>query len=157
MAEPQFAERPELRGRYMLRGYLSTRMAEALAASDVLLCRSGAATLSELAVLGRPSILVPLPPGFTGSPQAANAAMFRQAGAAEVILDKDLTANSLLEALMPLLTNPPRRTLMANAARTLAQPDATIYLADAVAELAKKRMEKLATREPRQGRATPSQ
>ena len=79
MAEPQFAERPELRGRYMLRGYLSTRMAEALAASDVLLCRSGAATLSELAVLGRPSILVPLPPGITGSPQATNAAMFRQA------------------------------------------------------------------------------
>jgi UDP-N-acetylglucosamine--N-acetylmuramyl-(pentapeptide) pyrophosphoryl-undecaprenol N-acetylglucosamine transferase len=156
MAEPQFAERPELRGRYVLRGYLSTRMAEALAASDVLLCRSGAATLSELAVLGRPSILVPLPPGFTGSPQATNAAMFRQAGAAEVVLDKDLTANALLEALMPLLTNPPRRTLMANAARTLAQPDATIALADAVADLAKKRMEKLATRETRQARPTPS-
>ena len=155
MAEPQFAERPELRGRYVLRGYLSTRMAEALAASDVLLCRSGAATLSELAVLGRPSILVPLPPGFTGSPQATNAAMFRQAGAAEVILDKDLTVNALLEALMPVLSNPPRRTLMANAARTLAQPDATISLADSVAQLAKKRMEKLAQRDNRQAHATP--
>ena len=157
MAEPQFAERPELRGRYMLRGYLSTRMAEALAASDVLLCRSGAATLSELAVLGRPSILVPLPPGFTGSPQATNAAMFRQAGAAEVILDKDLTVNTLMEALMPLLNNPPRRTLMANAARTLAQPDAAFTLADAVADLAKKRMEKVALRDRRQARTTPGQ
>ena len=156
MAEPQFAERPELRGRYMLRGYLSTRMAEALAASDVLLCRSGAATLSELAVLGRPSVLVPLPPGITGSPQATNAAMFRQAGAAEVILDKELTVDTLLNALVPVLESSPRRTLMANAARTMGQPDATFTLSNMVAELAQKRMEKLAQREGRQARPQPN-
>jgi UDP-N-acetylglucosamine--N-acetylmuramyl-(pentapeptide) pyrophosphoryl-undecaprenol N-acetylglucosamine transferase len=154
LAEPLFRERPELRGRYVLRAYLSTRMAEALASSDVLLCRSGAATLAELAILGRPSILVPLPPGFSGSPQATNAAMFRQAGAAEVIADKELTPDSLLDMLVPLLENGPRRTLMANAARTLAQPDAAYALADTVAELAQKRMEKLAARAPRQ--MTPS-
>jgi UDP-N-acetylglucosamine--N-acetylmuramyl-(pentapeptide) pyrophosphoryl-undecaprenol N-acetylglucosamine transferase len=156
MAEPQFAERPELRGRYMLRGYLSTRMAEALVASDVLLCRSGAATLAELAVLGRPSVLVPLPPGFTGSPQATNAAMFRQAGAAEVILDKDLNVDTLLSALVPVLESPPRRTLMANAARTMGQPEATMTLSIMVAELAQKRMEKLAQREGRQVKPQPN-
>ncbi len=150
LAEPQFADRPELRGRYVLRGYLSTRMPEALAASDVLLCRSGAATLAELAVLGRPSILVPLPPGFTGSPQAINAAMFRQAGASEVILDKELTANSLLAALLPVLESPARRTLMANAARTLGLPEATNRLTDTVAELGHKRMEKVEARQARQ-------
>ncbi|MGO8948875.1 MAG: undecaprenyldiphospho-muramoylpentapeptide beta-N-acetylglucosaminyltransferase [Ktedonobacterales bacterium] len=150
MAEPQFAERPELRGRYMLRGYLSTRMPEALAASDVLLCRSGAATLAELAVMGRPSILVPLPPGITGSPQAINAAMFRQAGASEVIEDRELTADSLLAALVPVLESPPRRALMANAARTLGLPEATATLTDMVAELGQKRMEKMAGREARQ-------
>jgi UDP-N-acetylglucosamine--N-acetylmuramyl-(pentapeptide) pyrophosphoryl-undecaprenol N-acetylglucosamine transferase len=155
LAEPHFAERPELRGRYVLRGYISTRMAEALAASDVLVCRAGAATLAELAILGRPSILVPLPPGITGSPQEINAAMFRQAGAAEVIEDRELTPDTLQAAVLPILDSAPRRTLMANAARTLGQPEATYTLTDTVAELAKKRMEKLATREPRQ--APPAQ
>jgi UDP-N-acetylglucosamine--N-acetylmuramyl-(pentapeptide) pyrophosphoryl-undecaprenol N-acetylglucosamine transferase len=155
LAEPHFAERPELRGRYVLRGYISTRMAEALAASDVLVCRAGAATLAELAILGRPSILIPLPPGITGSPQEINAAMFRQAGASEVIEDRELTPDTLQAALLPILESAPRRTLMANAARTLGQPEATHTLTDTVAELAKKRMEKLAAREPRQ--APPAQ
>lgn len=142
-AEPYFLERPEMRGRYVLRAYLSTRMPEALAASDIVLCRSGAATLAELAILGRPSILVPLPPGFTGSPQAVNAAMFRQAGAAEVLLDRDLTVNSLIGMLFSLLENAPRRGLMASAARSLGQPHAAAALADAVATLAEARMRKL--------------
>lgn len=142
-AEPYFLERPEMRGRYVLRAYLSTRMPEALAASDIVLCRSGAATLAELAILGRPSILVPLPPGFTGSPQAVNAAMFRQAGAAEVLLDRDLTVNSLIGMLFSLLENAPRRGLMASAARSLGQPHAAAALADSVATLAEARMRKL--------------
>lgn len=143
IAEPYFLERPEMRGRYVLRAYLSTRMPEALAASDIVLCRSGAATLAELAILGRPSVLVPLPPGFTGSPQAVNAAMFRQAGAAEVLLDRDLTVSSLTGMLFPLLDNAPRRTLMASAARSLGQPQAAAILADAVATLAQARIRKL--------------
>jgi UDP-N-acetylglucosamine--N-acetylmuramyl-(pentapeptide) pyrophosphoryl-undecaprenol N-acetylglucosamine transferase len=142
-AEPYFLERPEMRGRYVLRAYLTTRMPEALGASDILLCRSGAATLAELAILGRPSVLVPLPPGFTGSPQAVNAAMFRQAGAAEVILDRDLTLSSLAGVLFPLLENAPRRALMSSAARSLGQPHAAATLADAVAALAKSRIRKL--------------
>jgi UDP-N-acetylglucosamine--N-acetylmuramyl-(pentapeptide) pyrophosphoryl-undecaprenol N-acetylglucosamine transferase len=150
LAEPHFAERPELRGRYVLRGYISTRMAEALAASDVLVCRAGAATLAELAILGRPSILIPLPPGITGSPQEINAAMFRQAGAAEVIPDRELTQDSLQAALLPVLESGARRTLMANAARTLGQPEATYTLSHTVAELARKRMDKLSGREARQ-------
>ncbi len=139
LAEPYFLERPEQRGRYVLRPYFSERMPEALGASDILLWRSGAATLAELAVLAKPSILVPLPPGFTGSPQAVNAATFRQAGAAEVILDKELTGERLLATLFALLENDERRALMASAARTLARPDAAVDLADAVAALAEKR------------------
>ena len=146
--EPYFVERPEHRGRYVLRAYLSARMPEALAASEVVLCRSGAATLAELAVLGKPSILVPLPPGFTGSPQAVNAEMFRAAGAAEIVLDKELTVDRLTTTLFPLLENGPRRALMAGAARSLALPDAARTLADTVAELAQRAMrrERPATR-----------
>ncbi|WIG60055.1 MAG: UDP-N-acetylglucosamine--N-acetylmuramyl-(pentapeptide) pyrophosphoryl-undecaprenol N-acetylglucosamine transferase [Ktedonobacterales bacterium] len=138
-AEPAFTERPEWRGRYVLRAYLTDRMAGALAASDIVLCRSGASTLTELATLGLPSVLVPLPPGFTGSPQAVNAAMFRQAGAAELIADKELTVDRLASVLLPLLENDARRTLMANAAAALAHPEAAAVLADTVAELAKRR------------------
>jgi UDP-N-acetylglucosamine--N-acetylmuramyl-(pentapeptide) pyrophosphoryl-undecaprenol N-acetylglucosamine transferase len=130
---------PDLRSRYVLHAYLKDDMPAALAASDVVLCRSGAATLAELAVVGRPSILVPLPPGFTGSPQQVNAEMFVRVGAAQMILDKHLTADKLLAALLPLLGDTGKRVSMAAAARTFAHTDATAKLAQSVAWLAWKR------------------
>ncbi len=131
-----------LRSRYVLHAYLKDDMPAALAASDVVLSRSGAATLAELAVVGRPSILVPLPPGFTGSPQQVNAKMFVRAGAAQMILDKRLTADQLLAALLPLLGNTGKRLNMATAARTFAHDDAAAKLAQSVAWLAWKRSAK---------------
>lgn len=138
-AERQLEALPELRPRYSLHAYLEAEMPAALAASDVVLCRAGAATLAELAVLGRPSILVPLPPGFTGSPQAANAAMFRRAGAAEVILDRDLSADHVSDVLLPLLTDDGQAMAMGLAARQLARPDAAATLAATVADLAERK------------------
>ncbi len=138
-AERQLAATPELRSRYALYAYLTDEMPMALAASDVVLCRSGAATLAELAVVGRPGILVPLPPGFTGSPQQVNANMFVRAGAAEMILDKRLTVDRLLGALLPLLSDVARRNAMGKAARELGLPNAAVQLADSVAWLAWRR------------------
>lgn len=137
-AERFLQMRPELRVRYGLHPYLDGPMPAALATSDIVLCRAGASTLTELAVLGRPSLLVPLPPGFTGSPQAVNAQMFRGAGAADVILDKDLTAEHLIATLFPLLENPGQRALMSKSARSLGHPDAAPILADAIAALAER-------------------
>src|SRR5260370_40209112 len=74
-----------LRRRYRLVAYLNEEMPMALQAADLVLCRSSASTLSELAVLGKPSILVPLPPAIGSSPHKANAAMFGRREAAEVI------------------------------------------------------------------------
>ena len=111
----------------------------ALAACDIALCRSGAATLAELSIIGRPSVLVPLPPGFTGSPQAVNAAMFQRAGAADMILDRDLTPSRAVELLAPLLGDANRRAQMSVAARKLGRPDAARELADLVASLANPR------------------
>lgn len=138
-AARQLAPLPALSTRYQLYPYLNEEMPAALAASDVVLCRSGASTLTELAVMGLPSVLVPLPPGFTGSPQAINAEMFRRAGAAEMVLDRDLTPTTLGAALYPLLDNASRRTLMASAARTLGHPEAAATLADIVAAIAQQR------------------
>jgi UDP-N-acetylglucosamine--N-acetylmuramyl-(pentapeptide) pyrophosphoryl-undecaprenol N-acetylglucosamine transferase len=136
LADRALAATPELRARYALFPYLKTRMPAALAACDVALCRSGAATLAELSIIGRPSVLVPLPPGFTGSPQAVNAAMFQQAGAAEMILDRDLTPARAYDLLEPLLGDANRRLQMSVAARKLGRPDAALDLADLVASLA---------------------
>jgi UDP-N-acetylglucosamine--N-acetylmuramyl-(pentapeptide) pyrophosphoryl-undecaprenol N-acetylglucosamine transferase len=139
-AEPFLSAHPELRARYALHAYLHDEMATALAAADVVLCRSGAATLAELSALGRASILVPLPPGFTGSPQAVNAQAFVGVGAAVSVLDKDLTPEALTSLLFPLLSDSSRREQMATAARTLAQPHAAAKLADLVAWHAWKRI-----------------
>ena len=141
-AEAQLVNDPtggQLVKRYRLYPYLDEQMPAALAASDIVLCRSGAATLAELAVLGRPSLLVPLPPGFSGSPQQVNAEMFVRAGAAAMVLDKDLTAERLRGLLQPLLADRLRLGQMGAAARTMARPNAAAVLADAVAELAKRR------------------
>lgn len=122
--------------RYRIEPYLDADMPTALAASDAVIARAGAATLAELAVLGKPGILVPLPPGFSGSPQEANAAMFAKHGAAAVVLDKDLAAGSLLAAIRDLFADPNTRVKMSLAARQLARPNATADLASAVVGLA---------------------
>ncbi|MGE5333316.1 MAG: undecaprenyldiphospho-muramoylpentapeptide beta-N-acetylglucosaminyltransferase [Nitrososphaerota archaeon] len=138
-AAHELAPLPGLNKRYQLYPYLNEEMPSALAASDVVLCRSGASTLTELAVLGLPSVLVPLPPGFTGSPQAVNAEMFRQNGAAEMVLDRDLTPKTLGTALYPLLESSSRLALMASAARSLGHPEAAAAIAATVAALAQGR------------------
>jgi UDP-N-acetylglucosamine--N-acetylmuramyl-(pentapeptide) pyrophosphoryl-undecaprenol N-acetylglucosamine transferase len=141
-AQAQLAADPtggRMAARYQLHAYLDEPMPYALAASDVVLCRSGAATLAELAALGKPGLLVPLPPGFSGSPQQVNAEMFVRAGAATMLLDKDLAVDSLRGLLLPLLAEPRRLAAMGAAARTLARPNAAVELADAVAALARRR------------------
>jgi UDP-N-acetylglucosamine--N-acetylmuramyl-(pentapeptide) pyrophosphoryl-undecaprenol N-acetylglucosamine transferase len=141
-ARAQLATDPtggRLAARYQLHAYLDEPMPAALAASDIVLCRSGAATLAELAALGRPSLLVPLPPGFSGSPQQVNAEMFVKVGAAAMELDRHLTADSLHHLLLSLLGEPGQLARMSAAAQTLARPHAAADLADAVADLAMRR------------------
>ncbi len=138
-ADSALANTPELRSRYVLFPYLKTEMPDAVAACDIAFCRSGASTLTELAIIGRASVLVPLPPGFTGSPQAVNAEMFQRAGAAEVVLDRDLTPSRACDLLMPLIGDANRRLQMGVAARRMAKPAATRDLAELVFSLAQRR------------------
>jgi UDP-N-acetylglucosamine--N-acetylmuramyl-(pentapeptide) pyrophosphoryl-undecaprenol N-acetylglucosamine transferase len=83
--------------------------------------------------------LVPLPPGFSGSPQLINAEMFAHAGAATIVLDRDLTVERLRAELPTLLADGARLAAMGAAAHALARPDAAAALADAVAALAARR------------------
>ncbi|HYX48337.1 MAG TPA: glycosyltransferase, partial [Ktedonobacteraceae bacterium] len=114
-----------LKKRYRLVAYLNEDMPLALQAADLVLCRSGASTLSELAVLGKPSILVPLPPAIGSSPQEANAEMFGRKAAADVIKDHDLKSRELAERVKNILSSSTRLEAMAEASRSFAKPQAT--------------------------------
>lgn len=127
------------RRRYRLEPYLDAQMPVALQAADVVLCRAGAATLSELAVLGKPAILVPLPPAIGGSPQEANAAMFGRKQAAQVIRNDDLSPQVIVEHVLSVILSDALKESMANAALALAKPQATQAIAAAVIQIAKER------------------
>jgi UDP-N-acetylglucosamine--N-acetylmuramyl-(pentapeptide) pyrophosphoryl-undecaprenol N-acetylglucosamine transferase len=92
------------------------------AAADVVLARSGS-TVAELCAAGRSSVLVPFA-AAADDHQRKNAEVLVEAGAAVMLLQKDVTEESLLEVLVGLLTNAPRRAEMASRARGLARPGA---------------------------------
>lgn len=126
-----------LNKRYRLEPYMDADMPLAYQAANLVLCRSGAATLSELAVLGKPSILVPLPPAIGSSPQEANANMFARKQAAEVIRNADLKPQLLVERVLAILSSDALLESMANAARSFAKPEATQEIAAELIKIAK--------------------
>jgi UDP-N-acetylglucosamine--N-acetylmuramyl-(pentapeptide) pyrophosphoryl-undecaprenol N-acetylglucosamine transferase len=127
----------ETRQRYRLVPYMDEEMPLALQAADLVLCRSGASVLSELAVLGKPSVLVPLPPALGGSPQEVNAAMFQREQASEVILNDLLKPEVMIDRVTYILSQPARLQAMSQAASTLAKPDATQEIVETIVTLAK--------------------
>ncbi|QBD81191.1 undecaprenyldiphospho-muramoylpentapeptide beta-N-acetylglucosaminyltransferase [Ktedonosporobacter rubrisoli] len=126
-----------LRQSYRLEAYLSAEMPLALQAAALVICRSGASTLSELATLARPSILVPLPTEIGASPQEGNAAMFKQRGAAIVILNDDLTPESLNAVLKPTITSAQRLQELATAAGKLAMPNAGQQIVETIVSMSR--------------------
>ena len=105
-----------------------------LARAHLVIARSGASTVAELTVIGRPSILVPLPHALDND-QLRNAATLAELGAAWCIEQKDLSPQRLADDLGALLANPARLAEAATAARRLGRPDAVGRLADLVEEL----------------------
>ena len=104
------------------------RMDLVLAGCDVAVCRSGGTTVAELAIVGVPSILVPLPIA-TRDHQTANAQPLRAAGAAVVVADAELDVGRLERELAPLLDDASRRSTMAAAAHGLGTPGAATAVA----------------------------
>jgi UDP-N-acetylglucosamine--N-acetylmuramyl-(pentapeptide) pyrophosphoryl-undecaprenol N-acetylglucosamine transferase len=103
-------------------------------AADLVVARSGATTLAELAASGTPAILVPLPTSADDH-QRKNAEVIATAGAAVVIEQRELPA-LLGDALAKLLADRERLVQMGKAARVLARPDAAARIADRVELLA---------------------
>jgi|HubBroStandDraft_1064217.scaffolds.fasta_scaffold20037_2 UDP-N-acetylglucosamine--N-acetylmuramyl-(pentapeptide) pyrophosphoryl-undecaprenol N-acetylglucosamine transferase len=110
-------------------------MAEAYGWADLVICRSGALTVSELAAAGVASVLVPFA-AATDDHQTCNASFLVKEGAALVISERELDAQRLGAALSQLCSARGRLLAMAERARALARPRAAEQLADACVELA---------------------
>jgi UDP-N-acetylglucosamine--N-acetylmuramyl-(pentapeptide) pyrophosphoryl-undecaprenol N-acetylglucosamine transferase len=110
-------------------------MPNQFAASDLILARSGASTVAELAASGKPSLLVPFPQAADDH-QRKNAEVLVEGGAAKILLEQDMTGPVLLEALSGLLSNREKLGEMASRARTFAHPEAAARIAQMVAALA---------------------
>lgn len=105
-----------------------------IAAAHLVVSRSGASSLADITVIGRPAILIPFA-AATGDHQTANAQALADAGAAHVHPESVLDADSLTRDIRAILTDPAQATAMAQAALTLARPDAARRLYDLVEEI----------------------
>ncbi len=107
------------------------RMALLLDAADIVVCRAGGTTVAELAVMGTPSLLVPLPIA-TRDHQSANAAELVDAGAAVCVPDGEFDATRLVSEVDRLLRGAGTLSEMASAAARSGRPDAASAVADLV-------------------------
>jgi UDP-N-acetylglucosamine--N-acetylmuramyl-(pentapeptide) pyrophosphoryl-undecaprenol N-acetylglucosamine transferase len=103
--------------------------------SDLIVCRAGATTLAEITAAGKPSILVPLP--SPDDHQRRNAEALAEVGAASVLLQSDLTGDSLADRILSLAADPERRRRMGASAQGAARPDAARIIAERALELVK--------------------
>lgn len=116
-----------------IREYISD-MDVCMAAADLIICRAGAITLSELLACGKPSILVPSP-YVAENHQFHNAMTLKRIGAAEIIEEKDLNDDKLIEVVSNLIENKPRLSEMSAAARGGAIIDANERIYEIIMQL----------------------
>ncbi len=120
---------------YEIVGY-EQDMPAAMAAADVVVCRSSSGLVSEVAVVGVPSVLIPWS-GASEDHQSANATVLVDVGAAELIGEADLTPARLGGVLDSLIADPERLEAMSRACTRVARPDAGQRVADLVEQLAR--------------------
>ena len=118
-----------------LREYIHD-MPAVMAAADMVMCRSGASTLSELAALGKPAILVPSP-NVTNHHQEKNARVLERAGAAKVLSEGQFDAAGLYEAVKTLLRDREALGEMSSAMRKSGVRDATGRIVDLILDIIK--------------------
>ena len=111
-------------------------MSQLMAAADLVICRAGAATISEVCASGTPCIMVPSP-NVTDNHQEKNARVLEKHGAAVVIREAECDGDSLYEAAKALLSDPQRLKDMRTAARKMAVVDAAEQIYGVIQELTK--------------------
>lgn len=108
---------------------------ERMERAQLVISRSGASSVADVTVIGRPAILVPFA-AATGDHQTANARGVVEAGGAVALAEKEFTVDAVATAITDILTQPGRAHDMAQAALSIGRPDATERLVALVEELA---------------------
>ncbi|WP_095588900.1 UDP-N-acetylglucosamine--N-acetylmuramyl-(pentapeptide) pyrophosphoryl-undecaprenol N-acetylglucosamine transferase [Actibacterium ureilyticum] len=108
-----------------------------LSEAQLVISRSGASSVADISVIGRPAVLVPFA-AATGDHQTANARGLVGADAAIMIPESRLEPGTLSEHITAILTNPEAAVQMAHGALTVGRPDATYRLVELVSQLAQK-------------------
>ena len=109
-------------------------MAQVMRAADLVICRAGASTISELTALGVPALIVPSP-YVTNNHQEKNARVLEEAGGAAVLLEKDSSGQALFQAACGILRNAEKRTSMEKAMTSLGIRDATERIYQTILEI----------------------
>ena len=117
--------------------YISN-MVDEFAKSDLIICRAGATSCAEIAAAGRAALLVPLPTAADDH-QRKNAEALERAGAARMILQKDLSGEKLASEIKELVNASDRISAMESAAKKLAKADAAEATVDLIENLAQKK------------------
>jgi len=125
-----------LRRRYVVVEFLDEELPDVLAAADLVVGRAGASTVAELAALGKPAILVPLP-GARGNEQLLNARLLAEAGSAVILEQRELTPERLVSVVRQLVVNRKLLACMGQKGRSLAVPDAAERLARLILQVAR--------------------
>jgi UDP-N-acetylglucosamine--N-acetylmuramyl-(pentapeptide) pyrophosphoryl-undecaprenol N-acetylglucosamine transferase len=122
--------------RYKPRQYINKEMPQVLAASSLVLGRSGAGTLWECAALGKPMILIPLRGSGTRGDQVENAEIFRKAGAAMVLEPDELKDRRGLDRILSLAADDEKLKTMARSSLEMSRPEAAAFIAGEILPVA---------------------
>jgi len=129
-AEAKAVENKDLKDSYHLVPFLKEEiLKQAYAICDLIVSRAGSGSIFEIAVLGKPSILIPLPEAAQNH-QVENAYAYSQKGAAVVLEEPNFTPNFFLEKLKFLFSHPEEMEKMAKAAKEFAKPEAAKTIAE---------------------------
>jgi UDP-N-acetylglucosamine--N-acetylmuramyl-(pentapeptide) pyrophosphoryl-undecaprenol N-acetylglucosamine transferase len=113
-------------------------MALVMRAADLVICRAGASTISELTALGAPALMVPSP-YVTNNHQEKNARALEEVGGAVVLLEKDCSGQTLFQSACKILQDTKKRTQMEQAMASLGIRDATERIYQTILEILEKR------------------
>jgi UDP-N-acetylglucosamine--N-acetylmuramyl-(pentapeptide) pyrophosphoryl-undecaprenol N-acetylglucosamine transferase len=111
---------PRAEVNYFPAPFFNQELPDIMAAADIVISRAGANTLAELAALGKPSLLIPLPQTASRGDQLRNAEVFRAAGAAIVLPEEEARPESFARLVTDLLADGERRAVMGRCAAKLA-------------------------------------
>ncbi|MEK7555043.1 MAG: UDP-N-acetylglucosamine--N-acetylmuramyl-(pentapeptide) pyrophosphoryl-undecaprenol N-acetylglucosamine transferase [Patescibacteria group bacterium] len=117
------------KNRYRYVPYFKGNLKNAYEAADIVISRAGAGSLFELAALGKPAILVPLPESANNH-QVQNAYQYEKAGAGIVLEEENFLPSLVLSTIEKILNNPEKRAAMAEAAQKFATPNSAEIIAE---------------------------